>query len=383
LIRHGLALLVSFIALAACGRSDPVDRAASARATSTEAALPSPSSFPDAARPRDEITLLAGGDISFGRLVGQMILQDPAHDFFAHLHPWLDAADLRFANLEGPLSDQRGETVKPGQPLVFTGPPGGADALARAGFSIVSTANNHAWDYGEPALRETLALLDRAGVRHVGTGTSREASRRAEVIETGGFRVAFLAVTDVWNDGPLARHPADAFVGRADPGELVAAVRALREEGRADAILVSCHGGEEYRDDPLPRLRALFHAAIDAGATAVLGHHPHVVEGVEWYRGRPILYSMGNLLMRMHRDHPWTGFGYLARLVLRRGEAPGLSVCPFRILGVEVIPLAEGADRAAQEPLFFDHLRSISRPLGGTAVGAPAADGCARLTQGS
>jgi poly-gamma-glutamate capsule biosynthesis protein CapA/YwtB (metallophosphatase superfamily) len=378
LVRRPLALLL-LSTIAGCGRSAPVDPPGT-RAASADPP-PAPSSLPSATR-RDEISLVAGGDISFGRLVGQMLLRDPGHDFFAHLHPWLDTADLRFANLEGPLSDQRGETVKPGQPLVFTGPPGGADALARAGLSIVSTANNHAWDYGEAALRETLVWLDRAGVRHVGTGTSREASRRAEVIDAGGFRVAFLAVTDVWNDGPLARHPADAFVGRADPRELVEGVRALREEGRADAILVSCHGGEEYRDDPLPRLRELFHAAIDAGATAVLGHHPHVVQGVEWYRGRPILYSMGNLLMRMHRDHPWTGFGYLARLSLRRGEAPGLAVCPFRILGVEVIPLAEGVERAAIEPVFFDHLRSISRFVGGTAVEAPGTDGCARLAPG-
>ena len=321
---------------------------------------------------------MAGGDVSFGRLVGQMLLREPAHDFFARIHPWLDGADLRFANLEGPLSDQRGETVKPGQPLVFTGPPAGAEALARAGFSLVSTANNHAWDYGEPALLETLALLDRAGVRHAGTGPSREASRRAEILDVGGFRVAFLAVTDIWNDGALARHPADAFVARADPLEIAAAVRAAREG--ADAVLVSYHGGEEYRDGPLPRTREIFHAAIDAGATAVLGHHPHVVQGVEWYRGRPILYSMGNLLMRMHRDHAWTGFGFLARLSLRRDEAAGrVEACPFRIFGVEVIPLAEGTERAAIESVFFDHLRSISRFVGGTAMEVPGADGCARL----
>lgn len=308
-----------------------------------------------------------------------MLLKDPSRDFFAALHPWLDAADLRFANLEGPISDQRGETVRPGQPLVFTGPPASADALARSKFSIVSTANNHAWDYGKPALLETLAHLDRAGVRHAGTGPSREASRRAEIVDVGGFRVAFLAVTDVWNDGALARHPADAFCGRAEEGELAAAVRAVHDGGEADAIVVSYHGGQEYRDDPLPRTRAILHAAIDAGATAVLGHHPHVVQGVEWYRGRPILYSMGNLLMRMHRDHPWTEFGFLARLSLRRDGAPRVAACPFRIAGVEVLPLAEGPGRAGYEQLFFDHLRAISRAVGGTAIDAPGADGCAKL----
>ncbi len=365
------------LALAACGQPAP-NRSPP---PSASPALPTPPPLPAPPAPtRDRLTLLAGGDVSFGRLVGQMLLQDPAHDFFAALHPWLSAADLRFANLEGPLSDQHGETVKPGQPLVFTGPPAGADALARAGFSLVSTANNHAWDYGEPALLATLALLDGAGVRHAGTGATRAASRQAEIVTVDGFRVAFLAVTDIWNDGPLARHPAEPFVARADEGELVHAVRALRESGAANAVVVSYHGGVEYTDAPLARATALHHAVIDAGATVVLGHHPHVVQGVEWYRGHPIFYSLGNLLMRMHRDHPWTELGYLARIELSRDGLPAAWACPFRTHGVDVLPLAGDA---AYERLFFDHLAAISRPLGGTAVGAPEATagerGCARL----
>jgi len=364
-----------FLVLAACGHTAP-DRSPQ---PSASAAVPAPPPLPPPRRAPDHLTLLAGGDVSFGRVVGQMLLRDPAHDFFAAIQPWLAAADLRVANLEGPLSDQHGETVKPGQPLVFTGPPAGADALARAGFSLVSTANNHAWDYGEPALLATIALLDAAGVRHAGTGPDRAASRRPVILEREGFRVAFLAVTDIWNDGPLAKHPAEPLVARAEEAELVAAVRALRAAEEADAIVVSYHGGAEYADEPLARARALHHAVIDAGATVVIGHHPHVVQGVEWYRGRPILYSLGNLLMRMHRDHPWTELGYLARVELPRAGLPAVWACPFRIHGVEVRTLTGEPDRAASERLFFDHLAAISRPLGGTAIAAPGADGCARL----
>src|SRR5262249_1038729 len=157
-------------------------------------------------------------------------------------------------------------------------------------------------------------------------------------------------------------------VARAEEEDVASAVRALHDSSAADAILVSYHGGDEYKFDPRPRTQKILRAAIDAGATAVLGHHPHVVQGVEWYRGRPLLYSMGNLLMRMHRDHPWTGIGYLARLALRRGEAPRVEACPFRILGVEVKPIAGDPKREAYERLFFDHLRAISRTVGGTAV---------------
>lgn len=325
--------------------------------------------------------MLAGGDISFGRLVGQMLLRDPGADFFSSLRPWMEAADVRFANLEGPLSDQHGETVKPGQPLVFTGPPVGAGALARAGFGVVSTANNHAWDYGEGALLETLALLDRAGVRHAGTGRDRDEARRAAVIDVGGFRLAVLAVTDIWNQGELSRHPADAFVARADTGLLAEAVRAARTE--ADAVVVSYHGGDEYTDEPLGRTRALLRAAVDAGADAVFGHHPHVIQGVEWYRGKPIFYSLGNLLMRMHRDHPWTELGYMARVELRRGAPPTVEACPFRILGVEIRPLAADPARVLHERRFFGHLQAISARLGGVSAASPDADGCARVEPAS
>jgi poly-gamma-glutamate synthesis protein (capsule biosynthesis protein) len=365
--------LVTLAALAACDREHPPPPAPVASAPSAVVEAP-PSVAPSR---RETVTLIAGGDVSFGRIVGQMLIERPDTDFFAALRPWLDAADVRFANLEGPISDQHGETQKPGQMLVFTGPPEATAALARARFTVVSTANNHAWDYGEPALRETMARLEDAGVRHVGTGLDRASSRRPTFVDIDGFRLAFLAVTDIWNQGALAKHPADAFVARAEPEELAAAVRALRASGEADAILVSYHGGEEYVDAPITRAVTMLRAAIDAGADAVIGHHPHVVQGVEWYAGRPIFYSLGNLLMRMHRDHKWTELGYLARLELRRGEPPRAWACPFRIHGTDVLPLAGDP---AYERLFYDHLAAISKPLGALSIGTPAADGCAPLS---
>jgi poly-gamma-glutamate synthesis protein (capsule biosynthesis protein) len=376
-----LLALAVLAASASCGRADRSSSAPDAAVT-PEPPPPSPSATADApeapAAPRAAITLIAAGDVSFGRIAGQMLLRDPSTDFFGSIRPWLASADVRFANLEGPLSEQKGETQSPTVPLVFTGPPSGADALARAGFTLVSTANNHAWDYGERALIETIENLDRAGVVHAGTGRDREASRRAAVVDVGGFHLAVIAVTDIWNQGPLVKHRADAFVGRAEEADLAAAVKAAR--AGAEAVIVSYHGGVEYTDTPITRTRGILHAAIDAGADAVIGHHPHVIQGVEWYRGKPILYSLGNLLMRMHRDHPWTELGYMGRLELHRGAPPGVEACPFRIAGLEVKPFAGDKDRAAHERRFFDHLRSISVLVGGVTIGAPGADGCARLS---
>ncbi len=355
----------------------------SSASTSTITVAPPASTEPAAPLPpprRERLTLLAGGDVSYARLVGRMLLEQPDRRFFPKLTPWLSSADLRFANLEGPLSEQKGEVQSPGLPLVFTGPPIGADALAREGFDIVSTANNHAWDYGKRALIETLDNLDRVGVRHVGTGRDRAEAYRPTLVEKDGFRLAFLAVTDIWNQGQLSRHEGAEYVAEADEQRLAAAVRALREDPSVDAVAVSHHGGSEYMDEPLQRTQRILRAAIDAGADVVIGHHPHVTQGVEWRNGRPILYSLGNLLMRMHREHPWTELGFLARIVFHRGTPVTVEACPYRIFGVEVLPLAADPHRDLYERRFYDHLRVISKRVGGTEIGPVGDDGCAKLS---
>jgi poly-gamma-glutamate capsule biosynthesis protein CapA/YwtB (metallophosphatase superfamily) len=344
----------------------------------------------DAAAPEDggavdgggsgTFTLLAGGDVSFGRLLGKMLLEKPETDLFATIRPLLATADLRFVNLESQLTDQGGEVEHPENKLVFCGPPAGADALARAGIEMVSLANNHAWDYGKKALLETFANLERAQVRWVGAGRTRAEAYRALPIEKNGVRVALIAVTDIWNQGVLSRHPGAEFVAGADMDGLPAMVRALRADKSWDFIAVSYHGGSEYIHEPLTRTRDMLRRAMDAGADVVIGHHPHVVQGVEWRQGKPILYSLGNFLMRMHSNHAWTGMGYLARIRFTRGATPTVEACPFRIHGVEAIPVGGDPQREMHERRFYDHLSQISKTVGGTTIGPGGADGCAPLS---
>jgi poly-gamma-glutamate synthesis protein (capsule biosynthesis protein) len=371
------------MALAGAGCREEPSRGgeASAAPKLSASAAPKPSASAAAVLPprRDRLVLLAGGDVSLGRLVGQILLREPERELFSTLTPWLSTADVRFANLESQLSDQKGETQKPTLPLVFTGPPGGADALARAGFSVVSTANNHAWDYGKAALFETMDNLERVGIAYAGTGRDRAAAYRPVILDRDGFRLAMIAVTDIWNQGPLATHPGAEYVAEADEERLASAVRALRADATVAAIAVSYHGGSEYIDEPLKRTTRVLRAAIDAGADVVIGHHPHVIQGVEWRAGRPILYSLGNLLMRMHRDYPWTELGYMARIELVRGAPPRVEACPYRIFGITPLPLYREAHREVYERRFFDHLGAISKRVGGTALGPPGPDGCAPL----
>jgi poly-gamma-glutamate synthesis protein (capsule biosynthesis protein) len=143
-------------------------------------------------------------------------------------------------------------------------------------------------------------------------------------------------------------------------------------------VVVSYHGGVEYVDLPLPRARRILHAAVDAGADVVLGHHPHVFQGVEWRRGRPILYSLGNLLMRMSQTER-KPTGYVARVTVGPGRAPAVDACPLVIQGPTPRRVADELDpgaRLADERRFARHLTAISAGLGGVEVGEPGGDGC-------
>ena len=349
----------------------------------------------DAVAPPRKVVLLAGGDVSFGCVQGQLLLGDPRYPFFTHVEPWFRAADVRFVNLESPLADRGRETCSPHHKMVFVGPPSGADVLARLGVDVVSTANNHAWDYGQSALVETLAHLDRAGIAHAGTGSTLAQAKAPAIVERNGVRLAFVAMTDIWNQGPLRTHPGRHHVVEAGVDEARELVR-LARAARPDVIVVSYHGGSEYVDVPLERTKRVVRAALDEGADLVLGHHPHVTHGVELVQGRPVLYSLGNLLMRMHSAHAWTGFGVLARVTLEPGRATPerpappepprlarpvtkLELCPYRIHHVHPMSFVGDRQRAAYEAQILGRMRSLTRALGPLSLGPAGPDGCAPL----
>lgn len=373
------------LAVAACeepGAPPPAETTAQPTAAAQPATTTAPAAEPPAAPARDGATLVAAGDACMGRLIGQELLKNPAFDPFESTSRLLSPADIRFVNLESQLSDQKGETQSPTQKLVFTGPPGGADALARGKIDVVSVANNHMWDYGKSAFLETLDNLERAKVKYAGGGRTRERAYSPEVVDAGGFRVAFLAFTDIWNQGSLKHHPAREHVAEAGREAVVEGVKAARARSDVDAVVVSYHGGEEYVSVPLQRAIELHHAAVDAGADAVIGHHPHVAQGVEIYRGKPIFYSLGNYLMRTHRDHASTEIGFLARVAFSRGAAPEAWVCPFRIGGVIPRPVLLADDRRVElyERVFRQRLREVQGSLvAPAAIGPTETDGCAKV----
>ncbi len=345
-------------------------------------AVPAPDRHPAEApakpadKKADTLVILAGGDVNLGRGAGQEILRDPAYDPFSEVKPLLQTADLRFVNLESQLSDQHGETERPGQHLVFTGPPGGADVLARAGINVVSLANNHAWDYGKKALFETMDNLDRAHVAYAGASREPNQQYRPVVLHVKGWSVALFAVTQIWNQPPIEKHEGRFYVAWASFDALQKALAKARREN--DIVLVAYHGGAEYVDMPMQWTRAFVHAVMGAGVDALIGSHPHVPHGVGWTGDRPAFYSLGNLVFAMHSDFPWTGTSFFARLTFHRDGTHQVEACPYFIMG-HTPTLFSGKSKPARERAFKAHLSQISVTVGRTQVGDPGEYSCMPL----
>jgi hypothetical protein len=368
MIRRFVAL--ACLAAVACGEQKAV--------TPPQPEPVAPAPKPSAAAPvaPRKLTLIAGGDVALGRRLGQKIIGSPDHDPFARVQPWLAAADLRFVNLESVLSDQKGATVAPWSYLVFTGPPSGARTLRRAGIDVVSLANNHAWDYGRPALFETMGHLRDAGIAFAGVGETAGAAYEPAVLRVAGWSVAVFAVTDIWNQPPFEKHAGRNHVAWASEAELLP--RIARARADHDLVILSYHGGGEYMTQPIEVTRQLARKAIEAGADAVIGHHPHVPQGIAWHDGRPVFYSLGNLVFEPWISG-WAAVGYLARLTFERPhQPPTVDLCPY-VIGQDDAP-APMAD-PARERRLRDRLERVSRVEGGVESGPTAPDGCFRATR--
>jgi poly-gamma-glutamate capsule biosynthesis protein CapA/YwtB (metallophosphatase superfamily) len=323
------------------------------------------------------IVIVAGGDVNFGRECGQAILERPAYDPFEFVRPLWRDADVTFVNLESQLSEQGGETQSPRNRLIFTGPPGGAETLARAGIDVVSTANNHAWDYGRSALFETLDNLARAGVKKVGTGKTFEDAYAPAVLHVGSASVAVFAVTHIWNQGDFATHEGKNYVAWARLNLLRSALKKARAEH--DVVLFSYHGGAEYIDAPPGPSRRFMESVMATGfVDAVIGHHPHVPQGVGWSKQGPIFYSLGNFVFAGHDWAPYTRVGYLARLEVGPERSLVARACPYTLDGHVPKPVGP---RDARSGELREYLRGISTSVGGTKMGEPDERGCWELAR--
>lgn len=261
-------------------------------------------------------------------------VEDAVAHPFSKIAPVLEEADIAFVNLENPLSDRGRHTG------LFRGSPVFAGAMASAGIDVVSTANNHALDLGEEGLVDTIKSLAAAGLPSVGTGTDRGRANAPVFLERNGMRFAFLAYSMLENSGELGFASSErSGVAPLDPILVEEGIRAVRDQ--ADYVIVSFHWSRETLRDVHPVARAIAHRTIDAGADVIIGHHPHVPQGVEVYHGGIVLYSLGNFIFGFYRDD-WMD-NILARITFT----------PEAIVRVEILPIA-GIGRDLGQPYLLE-----------------------------
>jgi poly-gamma-glutamate synthesis protein (capsule biosynthesis protein) len=248
------------------------------------------------------IQIAAVGDIMLGRSINTHVQRTGEVNFpFEQMQPLLDTADLRVGNLESVISELGEAQYKA---YAFRVGYWGIEALRNARFEVLSLGNNHALDFGPAALVDTLVRLQAAGIGVVGAGRSDDEARAPLIREVGGLRLAFLGYVNTARErygfDPLTTRATPNLPGVAwgDPDAVAADVRAARES--ADVVIVLLHSGTEWRIEPTRTQQAIARAAIEAGATAVIGAHPHVMQGAEYYQGGFIAYSLGNFVFEAY-----------------------------------------------------------------------------------
>ena len=247
-----------------------------------------------------EITLLAFGDVCLQR-------PDP-QNAFRQVRDLFHQADIVFCNLESTLCSPDTPPTPFLRIIHLRSDPEMVHALVDAGIDVVSLANTHTMDYGPAGLLQTMQTLDQHGIRYVGAGRTIAEARTPVVLDLKDTRVAFLgyhtydqfatAASEVSPGQAMVRIGAflpPPHVFREEVSQMQKDIREARKQ--ADVVIVSWHWGQSMTSQLAVHQPYLGHLAIDAGADVVLGHHAHVLQGIELYRGKPICYSLGNFVM--------------------------------------------------------------------------------------
>lgn len=321
-------------------------------------------------------TLVLGGDIM---LNGIGVKQKPLERIAAILKP----AGAAIANLEIPLTDALRQTpnkssadVRKRNQFILKADPKHAPGIAASGIDLVSLGNNHCMDYCQPGLVQMQGALGKAGILYAGAGSDRAAALAPTVyVARDGRKIglisalAFVGAGALGHCTPARAHSSGiatlAFGGLIDKKAQAVLAQMVQEARKScDVLVIGLHWGVERQTVPTAYQVALGRACIDAGADVVWGNHPHVLQGAELYRGKPILYSMGNLISS--KEGP-TG---LVKLIYENGEYSRALFLPLQISGGRVAPVSGVAGKAAAkaykalcEVLQRRYPSKLSKPL--------------------
>ncbi len=288
------------------------------------------------------VEFIFGGDIMLSRQVNNKMEKYNDYSWpFLKIADYLKSADLTIINLESPFVISKDYFVPTGS-FLFKVNPKAMTGLLAAGVDIVSLANNHSFNQGAKGFLETSQILNDGGIKYIGAGKNKEEAHLGEVVEINNQKFGFLAYA----------YPEDNSVaGTNTPGIADMDVKKMRDDVKrlkndGAIVIVEMHAGIEYTTKPNEQQVVFSRAAIDAGASAVIGHHPHWPQTFEFYQGKPIIYSLGNLIF----DQMWskeTQQGMLAKMSWNNGWEK-IELVPIKIYDygqAEIMP--KGLEREA------------------------------------
>ncbi|MFD2117307.1 CapA family protein [Paenibacillus yanchengensis] len=290
------------------------------------------------------------GDILISDYI-QPIVDQYGYDYlFEPALLYLSEPDITVGNLEMPIT-KAGKPID--QKYVYKGSPNVIQPLLDAGFDMVSLANNHAYDQGKEGLLDTIAHLDKAGLAHAGTGNNSTEAYKPVIKEVNGVSIAFVSLSHVI---PYAEFKVtDNRAGIAETYDVERATQAVEDAKQAaDVVVVLIHWGEERVTTLSDKQLSLGKAYIDAGADLVIGHHPHILQGFEEYKGKWIAYSLGNFIFSSYPKDAEAETGVLDAVCSKAGDCQ-LQFHPMEVKMAQPVPMEE---EMAQQ--LFEKLQSIS-----------------------
>lgn len=326
-----------------------------------------------------EVSVLVSGDVTLGyhyeEYVDEQVKKGQPKDEllawgFKSVRGLTTKADLFVVNLECPFTE-RGEKIA--KNFNFRARPELVAALVAGGVDVASLANNHMIDYGPEGLFDTINTLDSNGVVHFGAARTLAEARTPAIVEKKGVKIAFLgyfflgdrnieppAVIATDGQPGVAGHFSDTQALKA---MIEADVRAAKQQ--ADHVIPFFHWGRESRGQPEPYQLEVGRFAIDVGASAVLGSHPHVLQGIELYKGAPIVYSLGNFVFGGNWD-PKDKRTALVELTLTKDKLKAVKVIPAYSDAYPEVPVQPYLAEGEKAEAVLRHLAELSRAFPAT-----------------
>lgn len=289
-----------------------------------------------------ETVMAFGGDAMLSRVVGQKMVSKKDYTWpFEKIGNEFKNVDFAVANLESPFTLGAGSHLVQTGSFSFNADPKTMAGLEEAGIDLVSLANNHFGNQGQKGMLDTFKVLTDNGVAYVGAGKNSKEAHAPYIKEINGVKFGFLSYA----------YPEDLYIAKQDKAGMAsmnleaAKIDVVNLKKQVDVVIVLVHAGTEYTAKANPTQVAFDHGVIDAGADLVIGHHPHWVQNIEKYKGKYIIYSLGNLIF----DQMWsqeTREGAIARVYFKEKKIEKIEILPIVINDYGQPDLAVGSQRA-------------------------------------